>query len=272
MLDENVMNLKVMSFNIRCSTAQDGINTWKNRFPLVVKIIQKYSPTFIGFQELCSDQLQDLKRELPQYRVYGVGRDDGQSLGEQMPIFYNHALLLNQGTFWLSDSPDIPGSRWNEIPRTCTWGHFLLENGQQLALYNTHLDHLQTINQERGLKLILDKIQAQSTKLPQVLMGDFNCSPFSNPYNIVASKFSESTEFVRKKESAANNIPITFHNYSGTTSVNKSAFPLPWIDYIWIRGQIKNIQSCVINDTFSKISGIYPSDHWPIMSELSLEQ
>jgi endonuclease/exonuclease/phosphatase family metal-dependent hydrolase len=96
-------HLRLLSFNLRYSESREGENIWKNRCPLVAKILKTYCPDIAGFQEVLVDQLQDLKRMLPDYLWVGVGRKDGEQHGEFAPLFFpefegsrNGALLAQQ--------------------------------------------------------------------------------------------------------------------------------------------------------------------------------
>src|SRR3712207_7586469 len=58
----------------------------------------------------------DLEERLPGYRWIGVGRMDGKDGGEFSPILYRSTCLepIDHGTFWLSETPEEPGSRRSE--------------------------------------------------------------------------------------------------------------------------------------------------------------
>ena len=76
-------------------------------------------------KEVLHDQLEDLRRLLPQYEFIGVGRDDGKAGGEYNPIMFHRArfTLLDSGTLWLSETPHVVGSKgWDaDLPRVLTW-------------------------------------------------------------------------------------------------------------------------------------------------------
>ena len=63
------------------------------------------------------NQLLDLQSLLgSSYSHVGVGRDDGLKKGEHSPIFYDNTLfgLVDWKTIWLSDTPDVPGSKFED--------------------------------------------------------------------------------------------------------------------------------------------------------------
>ena len=104
---------KIMSYNIRYDNAGDSINQWSNRQEKMNALLKKYSPDLACFQEALSNQVNDLQNFLPDFNYYGVGRDDGKTKGEFSPVFYNKIKFefIDGNTFWLSETPNVPGSR-----------------------------------------------------------------------------------------------------------------------------------------------------------------
>lgn len=116
--------LCVMTYNVRYANATPP-NAWPERRPLMRELIANVAPDVIGTQEGLPAQLQDLATDLPDYDWVGVGRDDGKTKGEIMAVFYRRSRLevLSTNHFWLSDTPEIPGSTtWgNSNRRMVTW-------------------------------------------------------------------------------------------------------------------------------------------------------
>ena len=125
---EQGLRIKAMTFNIRLSRAHDGANAWPHRRELVVEVIRGFAGDFVGLQEAWPEQIAYLAQSLPQYRYIGRSRERDGVEGEAIPLFYRHERWSldphEQGTFWLSDTPEVPGSTsWgNQIPRVVTWG------------------------------------------------------------------------------------------------------------------------------------------------------
>ena len=139
-------SVEVMTFNIRLDAPSDSANNWKYRKENVYQMITYYHPDLLGMQEVCHNQMEDLKQGLPQYTALGVGRDDGKEAGEYCPIFFNpnRFTLLKNGNFALSEHPDSIGIKgWDaSYNRITTWA-ILKEkrNGKELVFFNTHLDN-----------------------------------------------------------------------------------------------------------------------------------
>lgn len=174
--------LRVMSFNIRYGTAPDGEHAWALRRDLVVRVIREFDPAVLGLQEALRFQLDELRTALPRYGELGVGRDDGREAGEYAAILYDQLRLqvLEQGSFWLSDTPAQPGSMtWgNRIPRMVTWARFAdRAGGGTFYAYNTHWDHESQAARERSARLLLARIAARAAAAdPVVVTGDFNAA------------------------------------------------------------------------------------------------
>src|SRR5688500_7522026 len=80
--------VRVMSFNIRYSTAKDGENAWDKRQDFLIDTIRAYNPVLLGCQEVLADQADFLQQRLPEYGFVGGGRDDGQRKGEYSPVLF----------------------------------------------------------------------------------------------------------------------------------------------------------------------------------------
>ncbi len=171
--------LRLTSFNIRYGTARDGDHVWPNRRAHVVATLRDHAPHLLGIQEALRFQLDEITNALPHYRVLGVGRDDGQTAGEYTAIMVDTSRLsvVDHGTFWLSDTPDVPGSmHWgNRITRICTWARLAdRATGDTLQLYNVHLDHESQPSRERAVALVLERMREVPGSDRVLLMGDFN--------------------------------------------------------------------------------------------------
>ncbi|WP_411846892.1 endonuclease/exonuclease/phosphatase family protein [Roseibacillus persicicus] len=186
--------LRVATFNIRYAARGDkGEKSWTSRRDLVVETIQQMNPDVLGIQEALDSQLRFLAKELPEYSFLGVGRDDGRKRGEYSAIFYRKKRLSldakQSGTFWLSDTPDEPGSvTWgNAVTRVCTWGKFTdRSNGKEIFVYNTHWDHRGQPSREKSAQLIREHFAGQrESDTPVVVMGDFNASETSAELKIL---------------------------------------------------------------------------------------
>ncbi len=243
------MNLRVMTFNIRNGVAEDGPNAWELRRHLTAQVIRDANVDIIGLQEVFDFQLEYLLNELPDFESYSVGRDDGVAAGEHCSILWRKGLFtkLESGTFWLSDTPNVPNSMtWgNRITRICSWVKF----AEGFIFYNTHWDHESELARHNGAQLIARQLPAE----PWILVGDLNAEP---DWREVApiSRLGK-VNFVTKGNSTA-----TFHDFFGGSIGDH-------IDHIFSSYHFvaENLKVLV-----TPRGGVYPSDHYPVIVDLNL--
>ncbi|MBQ5395360.1 MAG: endonuclease/exonuclease/phosphatase family protein [Alistipes sp.] len=187
---EKTNDIKVISYNVRFSGG-DGENHWDKRKHASINMINDEKPTVFGVQEAKADQIAYLRENLPEYGYIGVGREDGKSGGEHMSIFYlkEQVELLDGGTFWLSETPDVPSMGWDAAcKRSCTWTKMKMKDtGKEFAYINTHLDHVGKVAQREGLALICKRFaEIVPVGMPAFLTADFNAltnDPIFEPLN-----------------------------------------------------------------------------------------
>ncbi len=181
--EDGALELRLMSFNVRYETPDDRDgHAWRERIAGAVRMIRRERPDVIGVQETLHGQVADLWASLPEYRFFGVGRDDGLRMGEYSGIFYRQDRFLadpaDGGTFWLSETPEEIGSRtWgNEIPRVAAWLRLVDKaSGRGFYVFNTHWDHKNQPSREQAALLIARRIDARAhPDEPVALIGDFN--------------------------------------------------------------------------------------------------
>lgn len=251
--------LGLMTFNIRLGTVDDGPNHWKLRREMVFGVIREHGPDLVGMQEVVRFQLDELLAALPNYEGFGAGREDGQTKGEYSPILYrkDRLKLLESGTFWLSETPEVPGSKsWDTAcTRVCTWGRFR-ENrtGRTLYFFNTHLDHKSQPAREKGIALVLQRIEERPHKDPVFLTGDFNAGENNAAIKLV-KKFKHLRDSYRVAHPDEKEVG-TFNGWKGKSDGDK-------IDYIFVPRGVNVVSAEILHENRD---GRYPSDHFPLMT------
>lgn len=257
---ENKPNeLTVMSFNIRCLTPTDRAkNNWYYRADLVIENIRRTAPDIIGFQEVKIKQQAYLKELLKGYD-HIISYRDNSKLTEGGPIYYraDKFILIDKGTFWLSETPDVMSRDWDSAcTRICSY--VILEeksSKKQFVVFNTHLDHVSEEARVNGIGVVLDKIQ-QFGGLPSILMGDFNATEDSKTYKSAMEHFDD-TKFRAAETMDAG----TYQNWG------RESEP-PCIDYMMISKKGFEVDKYFVQtDTYE---GVYPSDHFPVCAILQL--
>jgi len=161
--------ITILTFNIRYGTAQDGENAWNYRKDLVFDLLKDQNAEIVGLQEALHFQIEEIQQMIPIYTFIGIGRDDGDTLGEYSAILYktDELKVLDSGTFWLSDHPDeVASIDWgNACTRICTWSYFQSKNdSQRFYVYNLHLDHVSQISREKSIELKKENIKPSNYK------------------------------------------------------------------------------------------------------------
>jgi len=255
-------SIKVMTYNIRYDTPQDSVNQWTKRNHKVYALIKKYDPDVIGLQEVLHHQLMDLVDNLPAYGYIGVGRDDGKTKGEYSAILYKKEQLkpLQQNTFWLSETPEIPGSKsWDAaITRVASWGKFKdIKSGKEFLMINTHFDHIGKESRKNSALLLKQKASEIDKSMPLIITGDFNCTREDQPYATIM-----------KPEGVTLTDPGQF-NPSGTfCSFKVNSIECRAIDYIFHSKEWTSKNYKAIQDNDGKY---YPSDHLPVITDLTIK-
>jgi endonuclease/exonuclease/phosphatase family metal-dependent hydrolase len=245
--------LKVVTFNMRYGTADDGENKWENRKALFIETLKEEKADVIGLQEALKFQLDELKAAFPQYEVLGVGREDGKEDGEYSAILYHKTRLSVDSTnyFWFSDTPKIPGSKsWgNNCTRICTWALFKDKiTKKSFYFYNLHIDHESQNSREKSAELLLKTIR---TEHPVIITGDFNAGE-DNPAvkKIIAGGYTDSFRKIHPDDTDV----CTYHAFKGTLKGDK-------IDYIFVSKDLKVLKAAINR---KNKEGRYPSDHFPV--------
>lgn len=248
--------MKVVTFNSRYDEPEDGKNRFEYRKPFILEKIEKEKPDVVGFQEVLPQMLAWYKVALKDYIVLGCGREDDLT-GETAAVAYKRERfnLMQMETFWLSPTPLVPGSRYqqqSDCPRTCT--ELLLhdlETGLVFRVYNTHLDHEGEEARILGITQILNKIKTETLfpNAPILLMGDFNAEPYENVIKVCTE--NGLAELTEKAEG-------TFHEFGRIVPGIK-------IDYIFGSSQFSCKECSLWND---KKGDLYLSDHYPVCIEV----
>lgn len=253
------------TFNIRYNNPADSAagHGWDVRKSRVAQYILDNDLDIIGMQEVQHGQLTDLQNSLKDYEYIGVGRTDGKTEGEYACIFYKKGNyeVLDQGNFWLSETPDVPGSKgWDAaIERIATWGKFRdKKTGKIFMAVNTHFDHVGIEARKQSALLIIDKIKEIVGKRPAVVTGDFNVTDKNEAYKtMVTNKFVLKDAY---KISPSHGGVAYSCNGFGKTSQNKRQK----IDFIFVTPQIEVIRTVTPMDVESHII----SDHNPHWADL----
>ena len=254
--------LTVMSFNIRYGTAKDGDNEWAHRRTMLFDLVREQDADLIGLQEALDFQIDEIVAAAPGYATIGVGRDDGGARGEFSAILFRKSRfrIAEAGTFWLSDTPAIPGSKtWgNNITRICSWARLIDRDGRGFFIYNVHLDHQSQPSRERSTQLLRERVAGRSFPADPVLVtGDFNVGEENAAIATMLGPFVDTFRVVRPAEKTVG----TFTGFKfGAVEGDK-------IDYILAQPGTEVMHADIVR--FARDQR-YPSDHFPVIARVRL--
>lgn len=262
--------VKVMTLNVRYDNPHDSINAWPFRVSMLTNFINGEQPDIIGMQEVLLNQYEDLDSLLTGYSSVGVGRDDGAKEGEMNPLFFRKDKfdMVRTITFWLSDTPEIPGSKsWgSSLPRIITWMELVDKNSHiHFFCFNTHFAHDSDSARIMSSKILLREVDKIAEGFPFIITGDFNMLPTSKGYAILTGP-DESIPLLKDSfvisEKRPSGHSYTFNGFSDKPGTGR-------IDYIFVRNGMKVLdQSTVVK----KEKGVYISDHWPVKATVLIKQ
>ena len=283
----------VGSYNIRYKNSGDSVNgnVWEKRCQVICDQVNFMSPDIFGTQEVLHGQLLDMLDRLDGYDYIGVGRDDGAKAGEYAAVLYktDRLRLLDQGNFWLSETPDRPGLGWDAAcVRVCSWGKFARQTAsddEAFYFFNLHMDHVGVTARREGAKLVVRKIREIAQGAPVIVTGDFNVDQTDEIYSI----FTQSGLLVDSYNAAR----LRFAENGTFNSFNPELYTESRIDHIfvspgshvdaygvltngyWQPDEVSPATTIKGHDApqeidFARYIRRVPSDHYPVFVRLTL--
>lgn len=254
--------VRVMSFNIRFGSANDGENHWEKRKDLVVDTIREFAPDLLGTQETLRFQADFIAENLPEYTYFGRSRM--KTPNEHCGIFFRTERFtqLAGGHFWLSEQPEMPESKsWDSsLPRMVSWvllNDHQNEAGEPILFVNTHFDHRGVEARLQSAKLIRDRIKAlrHLSKDPAVIVtGDFNTGESTAPYQALVSDNEQLVDSFRAVHPERTEEEGTFGGWKGIQTGAR-------IDWILVDPRFRVQEAEIVHKSQEDR---YPSDHYPV--------
>ena len=284
LISANAETIKVGTYNIRTRTMDKGTpNAWENRKSDLLDFVKKMDLDVFGLQEVHPEQMDYIADNLPEHSKIGVHRNDGKRKGEAVPVFFRKKRFesLKNGTFWLSETPDVPGSKsWGTAcPRICTWTLLKdMKTGKTFCFANAHTDHKSELARKNGMLLILKRMREFAPDVtPIVFIGDHNCTETSEPAKAVSAILKDALHISETPPSGS------WRSFAGWKCADREltipkALKLPpakrekkgrRIDYIYVSDGIKVKSYSTLND-LRPGAKLYPSDHFPVNAVIEL--
>jgi endonuclease/exonuclease/phosphatase family metal-dependent hydrolase len=259
--------LRAMTFNIRYGTAGDGQNAWDNRKELLLETIRKADPDLLGTQEVLAMQADFLVENLKDYTLVGMGRDDGKRQGEFSAVLFRSTRFepLDSGTFWLSETPEVPGSKsWDSSPpRIATWVKLRdrQAGGREICFLNTHWDNRGNRARVESGRIIRAWLNENAGGMSVIMTGDLNVTETHDGVRaLLASEGHEPrlVDVFRLVHPQPGLEEATAHGFTGRRRGRR-------IDFILASPQWTGTVATIDH---TNRDGRYPSDHYPVEAVL----
>ncbi len=295
--------LKVGTYNIRLQPGDKGTpNAWESRKVDFINLLRRMDLDAFGLQEVCPGQAEYITNNLPQYVLVGEHRNADRVSGEASPVLYRKDRFdaLKCGTFWLSETPDVPGLKgWGAAcPRVCSWMWLKdRKTGKTFCFANTHTDHISALARKEGMLLIIRRMHEFAPPgTPVIFTGDHNCRETEEPAQAV-SKLLKNALYLsetpptgpwrtftgwkwREKEYSTTEAlklePQVRNARKGSPDADKRTNGgYVWedcgarIDYIYVSDGIR-VKSYATRDDPRPGTKLYPSDHFPVTAVIEL--
>ena len=295
--------LKVGTYNIRLQPGDKGTpNAWESRKADFLNLLRRLDLDAFGLQEVCPGQAEYITNNLPQYVLVGEHRNADRVSGEASPVLYRKDRFdaLKCGTFWLSETPEVPGRKgWGAAcPRVCSWMWLKdRKTGKTFCFANTHTDHISALARKEGMLLIIRRMhEFAPTGTPVIFTGDHNCRETEEPAQAVSQLLKNAPYLSetpptgpwrtftgwhwREKEYSTTDAlklaPHVRNARKGSPDADKRQNGgYVWedcgarIDYIYVSDGIR-VKSYATRDDPRPGTKLYPSDHFPVTAVIEL--
>ena len=261
----SLATLTVMSQNIRCASDPNG-NSVAERLPRFLQLMAAYTPDLLGTQETTHEWNTLFAEHLgEEYGMVGLSRG-GYELydaaagkwDEWNTILYKKSRfeLLDEGTFWLSDTPDVPSKvESSSLNRIVTWA--LLEDlhtGEAILFVNTHFEHTSEDARTDQAYILQEYLIEMVGEYPTYVTGDFNTSTDSVMYMAMTDLLGDAMEDAEEKEAE---VDYTYHNYGAGEKYQE------YIDFIFYSdGGRAPAFARILTEQY----GGYVSDHYGVFA------
>lgn len=255
----------VLTYNIRHAVLDDDENAWEHRRAGVRALLRDLDPDILALQESTGEQHDAVAADLSGYDWVGVTAEPGS--GEHNPIGTTDRFRIEDATTeWLSETPAEAGSvGWDAAFARALTRLTVTDSAtdRQLTVFNAHFDHRGRTARRESARLIRQRLDDLPPDRSAVVVGDFNCSPDSPPYDIlVGDGFARS---LRDARTAA----ATVAGPETTMTTFTELDPSRRLDHVFVTADLA-VERYTTHDRTDE-AGRYPSDHLPVGVTLAVD-
>jgi endonuclease/exonuclease/phosphatase family metal-dependent hydrolase len=288
-----VQPIRVMTFNVRFDSDEEGVPSWARRRSRVLEIIRHSDSDLISLQEPDASQWADICDDLTGYSPFGVFDDGSGHVEPHGGLFRTSRFeCRDTGVFWLSDTPSVPRSvSWETDwePRAAGWTRLRDRTAdRELVFAGTHFD----TNARAWLpsaRVLHRELDAIAHRAPTIVAGDFNCAAGSEAHRYLLEQagFRDIWYDAGHPDTGT----LTFHGFTGRRQLPADAgAQQEWlrsisgdvdafahymdhvrvhenyrIDWILVRGALAAVEATIDYDAGQRTPA---SDHYPVIGLL----
>lgn len=261
--------LRVATYNVhyivmRAEAGRWSRGDWDRRKGPLDAAFKAMEADIVGFQEMESFggghqsgvnlALDHLLGRNPGYAAAAVG--DPADFPSTQPIFYrtDRLDLLSQGWFFFSDTPDVIYSRTfnGSFPAFASWARFRDRDGAEFLAMNVHFEYSSRSNRLQSAELVVARLQPFLDEgLPVVLLGDLNAMSGSRTQEILG-------------RAGLRFAPVEGATYHFDRGINLFGA----IDHVGITPPLAFAGPHAV--LRRKFQGEWPTDHYPVLVDLTL--
>ena len=267
--------IRVGTYNIRLEPGDKGTpNAWQERKDDLVALVKKLDLDVFGMQEVCPPQAQYFREQLADWEFVGDHRGADRVTDEASPVFFRKSRFeaLQKGTFWLSETPEVPASKsWGTCcTRVCSY--LILRDrrtGKRFCFANTHTDHVSAEAREKGMLLVVKRMKEFGAGSPIIFTGDHNCCYDDAPAKAVRKIMKDGRDVTETPAKGPRNTFQGFGKYKDGPVNWGGAIKDYCIDYIYV-SEGTRVLDFVTHDDKRPGTDLYPSDHYPVTATVVL--
>ena len=286
-------SIRVGTYNIRNSRSDRNTpNAWNERKDDLIDLVCKLDLDVFGLQEVRPDQAACIRARMEAYEFVGDHREADRKTGEASPVCYRKERFtsLDSGTFWLSETPDVPASKSWGTAYTRICSYVILKDkatGKRFCFANTHTDNVSALAREKGMRLIIERMRKLVADAPIVFTGDHNCRENAKP-SLAVSEVLRNALYETKTPPQGPWRTFEGWSWRDTEVSAEEALACPAevrnavkgpsrkrfgarIDYIYVSPGIKVLDYRTVNDP-RRGKKLYPSDHFPVVATIELPE
>ena len=290
--------LRIATFNVLFGDVGHEPGSWSSRSALWPRVVARLRPDVLGMQEVFPSMLDDVRRELEGFAVLpgpftGRARKGDVALvldallksirtrriaapsqdasplrrahtttGHLQPIAYRADRLrpIDGGGFWVSDTPDRPGSKlfFAPTPFLVHWARFeRVDEAGSFLFLNAHFGHAPWHHLPTA-RVVGERMRALETPgdLGTFLVGDFNAWPSSPLVRRLTALpgYFDARRAARERRGPA----VTYHWGVGSSRLGLV------LDHVIAKTSLVPKSAEIID---VREGGLFPSDHYPLVVE-----